>query len=96
MMITMIKQLDIQKGRPHGPRGPKGGCGPEGSIRPVAPVFINVHVKFPIYSAKDDEDAENYLLHNNDCMNSKTLQKMQNVEGFALPYVMISTYVMSQ
>ena len=35
----------------------------------MAPAFINVHVKCPIFLAKDDEDSESHLLHSNDWMN---------------------------
>ena len=45
----------------HGPKRPLG---------PVAPVFMNLHVKCPTFSAKDDEDAQSHLLCSNDWMNS--------------------------
>ena len=38
---------------------------------PVTPVFMTLHVKGPIFSAKDGEDTESYLLHSNDYMNSQ-------------------------
>ena len=56
------------------PRGPRGGNGPEEPqvcIGPVSPHFINLHVKCLILMANDDEDAEGYLLHSNNWMNSQ-------------------------
>ena len=57
-----------------GLRGLRDNCGPVGSkgqMGPVAPAFRNLHVKCPIFSGKDDEDAENHLLCSNDWKNSQ-------------------------
>ena len=38
-----------------------GGCGPkvhQRSMTTVASIFMYLHVKCPIFSAKDDEDTE--------------------------------------
>ena len=51
------------------PREVHAHMGPQGTIGPVAPAY-NLHVKCPIFSANDDEDDENHLLHSNDWMNS--------------------------
>ena len=42
---------------------------------PLATVFTNLHVKCPILSAKDDEDAESHLLHSNDRMNKQGIRE---------------------
>ena len=50
--------------RQQGSRGLDGHCGhvgPKGLIRPVVPVFMSLLVKFPIFLAKDDEDAKGDL-----------------------------------
>ena len=47
----------------HGPREPMGGCAPEVPLGPMAtvdPAFMNFHVKCPIFSAQDDENAESH------------------------------------
>ena len=43
-----------------------GPLGPQGPMGPVAPIFMDLHVKCPLFSAKDDEDAESHLLQSND------------------------------
>ena len=51
-------------GRPYRPQGPMCAHSPErpqGSTGPVAHVSIYLHVKYPISSAKDGEDAESQL-----------------------------------
>ena len=73
------------EGGPLAQRGPGDGCrpkGPQGSMGPVAPVFMNLHIKCPIFSTKDEEDSESHLLHSNDWMNSQGLEKMQNMVSF--------------
>ena len=37
-------------------------------MRPMAPILMNLHVKSPIFSAKD-EDVESHFLCNHDWMN---------------------------
>ena len=57
----------------YSPRGPRGGHrpkGPKGLIGPVASVFMNLHVKCLIFSAKDDEDMGSHPLHGNGWMTS--------------------------
>ena len=60
--------------RPNRPKRPRCGYrleGPQRPMGPLAPVFMNLYVKWPIFSAKNDEDAESHLLHSNDWMNSQ-------------------------
>ena len=45
---------------------------PQGPPGPVTPVFIHFHVKCSMVSAKDDEDAESYVLHSNDYLQGIT------------------------
>ena len=58
----------------HRLRGPKGDHEPKGPRDPigsVASLIMNLHVKCPIFSARDDEDPETHLLCSNDWMNSQ-------------------------
>ena len=62
-----------QPAKQHRPRIPRGGHGPvkpQGPMGPVVPAYMNLHVKCPIFSTKDDEDAESHLLYSDDWMNS--------------------------
>ena len=54
-------------------------------MRPVAPVFRNFHVRCPIFSAKDDEDAECHLLCANNWMNSQGIAEDAKCGGFVQP-----------
>ena len=61
-------------GWPQRPRRSRGHHWPvesQGSIGPVAPASINLHVKCPIFPAKDVEGTESHLLYRNDWMNSQ-------------------------
>ena len=81
----------------HVPGGPWGGCGSKRPIGLVAFIFMNLHVKCPIISAKDGGDAESYLLCSNCWINSpKVWQKIQKVVGFASLQVVIVPYVTNQ
>ena len=48
------------------------------------PLFFNMHVKCPIVSAKDDEDAESNVLHNNDWINLQGIAKVTKCGRFCL------------
>ena len=52
-------------------RSGHGPVGPQEPMGPVAPVFMNLHVKCSIFPAKDGKDTESSLLHNNEWMNSQ-------------------------
>ena len=69
---------------PHWLRRSKGGCGPEGPIASMAPVFIKLHVKCLIFSAKDRENAEGHLLCSNDWLNSQGIAKVAKCGRFCL------------
>ena len=56
---------------PYTPRGNHRPVEPQGPMGPVSPVYMKLHVKYPILSEKDDEDAESHLLCRNDWMNSQ-------------------------
>ena len=47
--------------------------GPLGPLGPVAPVFMNLHVKCPIFSAKDHEDGGSHPFHSGDWMKSQRI-----------------------
>ena len=51
IMAIMIKYLETHK---------------VDHMDPGYPVLMNSHVKYPIFSTKDAEDAESHLLHSND------------------------------
>ena len=53
-------------------------------MRPVAPVFINLHVKCPIFIAKGNLDIESHLLHNNDWINSQSIAEDAKCDRFCL------------
>ena len=48
------------------------------------PVFINLHVKYPVFSAKDDEDAEKNLLQSNAWINSQGIAEDAKCGRFCL------------
>ena len=76
-------------GVPRYPRGWRGSCGPEGpqkTIGPVAPVFMNLHVKCLIFLAKDDEDMESHPLHSNHWMNSQSIAEDAKYGRFYLTF----------
>ena len=50
----------------------------------VASAFINLHVKCPIFSAKDDEDAERHLSQSNDRMNLQWIAEQAKCDRFCL------------
>ena len=43
---------------------------------------MNLHVKYPIFSAKDDEDAESHLLQSSEWMNSKGITEKAMCHSF--------------
>ena len=51
---------------------------------PVAPAFMNLHAKCPIFSANDDEDAVSHLLCNNGQINSQGITENVNCCRFCL------------
>ena len=76
---------DPQDG-PHRPRRPRGCHGPMGFQIPmgsVAPIFMNLLVKCPIFSAKGDEDAGSHLLHSNDWMSSQGIAEEIKCDRFS-------------
>ena len=48
---------------------------------------MNLHVKCPIFSAKNDEDAESHLLHSNEWMNSQGMAEDVKCGKFCLTLV---------
>ena len=55
-------------------------------MRSLAFVFMNLHVKCLIISAKDDKDAESHLLHRNDLMNSQDIAEDAKCGRFCLTF----------
>ena len=51
---------------------------------PVVPVFMNLHAKCSIFSAKDYEDAESHILYRNDWKNLQGLAEDAKCGRFAL------------
>ena len=52
----------------------------------VPPVIINWHVKYPIFSAKEDEDAESHLLNSSDWINSQGIADDAKCGGVCLAH----------
>ena len=74
MMTSMIRYLDTNQMDHIDSRDPvvmNDMWNPKGPMGPVVSVFVNLYVKCPIFSAKDNQDAHSHLLHSNDWMNSK-------------------------
>ena len=74
-------------GGQYGPREARGGHGPKETkepFGPLAPVFMNLHARCPIFSTKDDEDAKIQHLCSNDWMNSQGTAEGSNYDRFCL------------
>ena len=59
----------VRQDPPREPRGGQGSEGPQGPMGLVAIHFMNLHVKCPIFSTKNDKDVDSHLLHSNIWMN---------------------------
>ena len=70
-------------GGPHAPRGPRGGHGPKGPIGPMTSVFMNLHVKCPVFS-KWWLRSKHHLLCSNNWMNSQGIVRDSKCGRFCL------------
>ena len=73
-------------GGQHRPRKPRDGHALVKSQRPMGPevpVFMNLHVKCPVFLEKDDKDSRITYCTAMTGLTHKGLQKKQNVIGFA-------------